>query len=312
VTRIRTLLAPVQALAILISSATMIAPESALVVPAVANNGTVSVAAVNEWTPRTAVTPATLTSSLASHPLAEAAPDIDVPLEGANAWALRIYDIDSGVAPGHIFTLAGSAVDGTGALKVWSDTLRIPGTTRQSDAALRGHLAAHETAERILGRSVELVDFTTVGGDGPSAGLSQWIAYMDLATNGAFTMGIPTAATGAIASHGHLSTVTSVTSKVKAAEVAGVDVVFTTSYSGEHTVLARRGLGSFERAQLAANRSWDRIIAIASDHHAARIAEFGVVVVGHVGDVAAWYCGAGSDLACDIVSHLDAWPSSPL
>jgi hypothetical protein len=307
VTRFLTRVATVFAVSALCADALFVTVESAPADPVPVAQSTAT-AKSTVWTPRASVTREILLSSVADHPRAGADPDTQMPLEGANAWALRLYDIDRGSAPGHIFVLAGANVDGLGAIKVWSDTPRVPETSRASETALEGHLAAHETAEAILGRSIDLVDFTSAGGHGSSAALGQWIAYMDLATDGDFIMGIPTAATGAITSHGHLSTVTSVTAKVEAAAVAGVHVVFTTSYNGERTVLARRAPGTLDRFNLAASRGWETLTVTASDHRGANSARFGVVVVGHVGDVAAWYCGLGSRVACDISATLDVWP----
>ena len=110
-------------------------------------------------------------------------------------------------------------------------------------------------------------------------------------------------------SYGYVNPINSVNEKLAAADLAEADVLFTPSIPTAEHVEAHgtRVVGELFRARntgstLGEERQWedyDRWGANRPDD------DLDVVGIRHIGDVAAYLCGAGSDFACDITHLLE-------
>ena len=175
--------------------------------------------------------------------------------------------------------------------------------------AAESNLQAVRTVEGITGASVQMVDFTSAPGGGPSAGITYAIGYLNIISDGAFTGGLVVAATGSLGSNGYVDPINSVNEKLAAADLAEADVLFTPSIPTAEHIEAHgtRVVGELFRARntgspLGEERQWEHYDRWGSNRPDDDI---DVVGIRHIGDVAAYLCGAGSDFACDITLLLE-------
>jgi len=167
-------------------------------------------------------------------------------------------------------------------------------------------------AGRVTGAEIAPMELTRAPGGGPSGGLIYALGYLDLVTDGRFTGGLRVAATGTIAADGYVGPITAIEEKVAAAGLAGVTVLFTASVPDEDSVASHGGRYTGEMhwvrsadTSIAEQRSWDRY----EEWGAHPPTGMDIVAVRHLGDVAAYLCGAGSVDACDVRDELAAQPT---
>ncbi len=218
--------------------------------------------------------------------------------------AARLRHTDGTAVPGELYLLIATAGSDERA-RLFDTTPFTHDREAHADTIESNHLAA-TTAEAITGTDVELTEFTTAPGGGPSGGLTYLIAYLNIVSGGAFTGDLRVAATGVLAPEGYIAPIRSANEKAGAAQLSGADVFFTSS-DPSHAVLAEHGgrhVGRFHtrygRATLAVERRLDEYAAWG----ATAPNTMDVVNVGHIADVAAYFCGAGSDYACSIAARL--------
>ena len=137
--------------------------------------------------------------------------------------------------------------------------------------------------------------------------------YLDLVSDGRFSDGLRVAATGRVRADGYVEPISAVDEKTAAAAFAGAGVLFTASVPDEATIAVHgsRFVGEMRWSRspdgtLADERYWDRYHAWG----AGRPDGMDIVAVRHIGDVAAYLCGAGSIAACDIVDELAGRPKT--
>jgi hypothetical protein len=152
--------------------------------------------------------------------------------------------------------------------------------------------------------------------EGVSGGVAFLLVELQSRTGGTFLPdGVRVAATGQLWPDGHINGVTSVAAKFSAAVAADVDVVFAAGYPvrslWEVTPAVQVNPTSFAPGTpLAVQRQWDRFAAAGTqgaqskDTSAGRAELPALVVVRHVGDVAAFLCGAGSATACRLLNDV--------
>jgi hypothetical protein len=175
------------------------------------------------------------------------------------------------------------------------------------DDTVESNTAAVEFVEDVTGHDVELVDLTSAPAGGDSGGVAYALGYLDIATEGDFTAGIRVAATGRIRPDGYVEPVSAIDEKTAAAALAGAAVLFTASIPDDATIAAHgaRFVGEMRWTRrpdstLAEERHWDRYQTW-GDH---RPDGMDVVAIRHIGDAAAYLCGAGSIAACRVVEEL--------
>jgi hypothetical protein len=218
--------------------------------------------------------------------------------------AARLRRADGTAVPGAIYLLM-ATVGSDERARLFDTTPFTHDQGAHADTIESNHLAA-TAAEAITGTDVELIEFTTAPGGGPSGGLTYLIAYLNIVSGGAFTGDLRVAASGALAPEGYIAPIRTANEKAGAAQLSGADVFFTSS-DPSHAALAEhagRHVGRFHtrygRATLAVERRLDEYSAWG----ATAPNTMDVVSVGHIADVAAYFCGAGSDYACSIAARL--------
>ena len=248
-------------------------------------------------------TPHAVTSDFALLPPTITPPD----LVGAFAGgvAARVRTADGAAVPGDVFMLM--ATEGSEAkARVFDQT---PFTHARGVAAdtLGSNHAAVAAVAAITGAHLEMVDLTSPPGGGSSGGLAYTIAYINVVTRGAFTGRLRVAATGALAVDDYVLPIKAIDEKSAAAHLADADVLFTPSTPSDATLAlyASRFVGELFRARdtgsdLAGERLWTNYRRWGAD----RPEGMDVVAVRHIGDVAAYLCGAGADVACAIADTL--------
>ena len=228
---------------------------------------------------------------------------------GANVGgvAARLH-VDGEVAvPGDLFALFAS--DGS------DDHTRLYDATAYTLVRSDVHpemVASSETAAAvvgdILGREVASHEFTSAPAGGYSAGLTFAIGHLNEISGGAFTGDLSVASTGALDDDGYVDWVTAIDEKTAAAHLAGVDVMFTSAAPAFFTVdsYGSRFEGELLRPRhtgtpLAAERNWSGYELLGTERP---VVGMDIVAVAHLGDVAAYLCGAGSDFACEVEAEM--------
>jgi hypothetical protein len=219
--------------------------------------------------------------------------------------AARVRQPDGTPMAGHLYVLM-ATVGSHDRARLYDQTPFTHDQEPRADAAESNRLAA-ETAAEITGVEVDPVELTNAPRGGTSGGLIYLIAYLNLVSDGAFTAHVRVAATGALDAEGYIVHVRGMDEKLGAARLAGADVLFTPSSPSHpqlaahaarhagHTYRTRHG-----RVSLAEERGLD-------DYQlwgATQPDGVDVVNVGHIADVAAYLCGAGSVYACSIAGDL--------
>jgi hypothetical protein len=161
----------------------------------------------------------------------------------------------------------------------------------------------------IVGRDIPNSDFTSAPGGGYSAGVTFAVGYLNMMSDGAFTGGLRVAATGSMDEHGYLDWVSAIDEKTAAAHLAGAEVMFTSTTPAFSTIdeYATRFAGDPHGtrrtgAPLAEERGWDHYQLLGEQRP---VDGMDVVAVAHLGDVAAYLCGAGSEDACTVRAAMD-------
>lgn len=231
--------------------------------------------------------------------------------------AARLRSGDDTPVPGDVFLLM--AVDeSTSPARVYDETpYGQRGRNIHPDAVASNSIAL-DLVERITRSEITSVDFTSAPGGGPSAGLTYAIAYLNIVHDGEFTGALTVGVTGELTAAGYVQPITAVDEKAAAAHLVDADVLFTPSEPMVDTVEAHgdRFVGELFRsrgtdATLASERQWNQYEAWGVD---ATDAEMDIVGVRHLGDVAAYLCGSGSRVACDVriaIAALDASEAQP-
>jgi hypothetical protein len=233
----------------------------------------------------------------------EPEPDRTAPYAGG--IAARVRTGDGAAVPGGVLVLMGTPGSEVRA-RLYDSTPFTHRFGRHADTEASND-AARAVIEEVLGHHVPARAFTTPPGGGSSTGLPYAIAYLDLVTGGAFSDQVGVAATGGIDDVGYVHPVQAVDEKTAAAALAGADVLFTPSAPG-HDQLDEHGarfVGELHRVRLSGRRLADeRHLDRYREWGAARPAGMDVVGVRHLGDVAAYLCGAGSTFACDVEAAI--------
>lgn len=235
--------------------------------------------------------------------VAEPGPDRTAP--SAGGIAARVRTDDGTAVPGDLFVLMATAGSQVHA-RLYDATPFTHRYGRHADTEASND-TARAAIEELLGDEVPARSFTTPPGGGSSTGLPYAIAYLNLVSGGAFTDRFGVAATGRIDEVGYVHPVQAVDEKTAAAGLAGADVLFTPSTPG-HDALDEYGarfVGELHRVRLSGR-------PLAEERHLDRYREWGsdgpagmdVVGVRHLGDVAAYLCGAGSSFACDVEAAM--------
>ncbi len=237
-----------------------------------------------------------------SHPIKRAP---DRVADHVGGIAARLRRADGTTVAGHLYLLL-ATVGSEEHARLFEQTPFTHDRGAHADTIESNRLAA-AAAEALTGHDVEHVEFTTAPGGGPSGGLIYLIAYLNLTSDGAFTGDLRVAATGELRAEGYIAPVTAANEKVGAAELAGTDVFFTSAapshaavaeHGGRHT--GHRFRSRHGRSPLATERSLDEY----ETWGATRPDALDIVSVGHVADVAAYLCGAGSGYACAVADQL--------
>jgi hypothetical protein len=279
------------------AAVTVVLVVTAVTLPVAALSGTETDTGVE--TAAEPATPTTFSAHVASFP--------DRIADHVGGVAARLH-LDGEVAvPGDLFALF--ATNGS------DDAARLYDTTAYTlvredvhpEMAASNQTAAGVVAD-IVGHDVSPLDFTSAPAGGFSAGLTFAVGYLNEVSDGAFTGDVGVAATGALDDDGYLDWVTAIDEKTAAAQVAEVDVMFTTATPTYSTLdrYAARYEGDLHGARrtgtaLAAERNWSAYEQLGADRPTAGM---DVVAVAHLGDVAAYLCGAGSAFACDVRATL--------
>ncbi len=232
-----------------------------------------------------------------------AAPTPDRTADYVGGAAALLRTSDGSEVPGTLFVLM--AYRGSQAkARVYDETHYAPAGRETHPVSFESNRQAVSLVEELTGHEVERIDFTSPPGGGLSTGLTYTIAYLDLLSDGAFTGDLRVASTGELRPHGYVSPISAINEKAAAAHLAGVDVLFTPSRPSSDTLVAHAG-----RFEGALSRSRNTGLTLEAEGHWAEYEAWGasqtadgmdVIGVRHVGDVAAYLCGAGSDEACRI------------
>lgn len=220
--------------------------------------------------------------------------------------AARLHDADGQPIPGEVFLLIGSGTSPAPA-RVYEATPYVHERGVHPDTIASNRIANH-TVNTLIDDPVELVEMTNSAAGGPSGGVTRAIAYLDIVSDGAFTGDLRVAATGRLRPGGHLGAIEGIDSKVVAADLADVDVLFTPTLPSVETSSAHgaRVVGELARDAAASG-------VLNDPHRVGRFREWGadrpsgvdIVDVRHLIDVSSYLCGAGSDFACEITERLD-------
>lgn len=174
-------------------------------------------------------------------------------------------------------------------------------------------VASNETAAEvvgeIIGSDVSVREFTSAPAGGLSAGLTFAIGYLNELSDGEFSGELRVASTGVLDHDGYVDWVTAIDEKTAAAHLAGVDVMFTSARPAFTTVerYGARFEGELHRLRhtgtpLADERDWNTYELLGAHRPDDGM---DIVAVAHLGDVAAYLCGAGSTYACNVRAVLD-------
>ena len=232
------------------------------------------------------------------------APDLAADYDGG--IAARLYDADGTPLVGDLFLLIGSG-GSTPAARVYDATPYTHTHGSHPDTVDSNRLAAR-TVEVITGADVELIEMTNASAGGSSGGLTRAIAYLNVASDGAFTAGLRVAATGVLSPEGHVSSIDGIDAKAAAAHLAGADVLFTPTVptQGALDATGARLVGEVVRGP-GTGRSFNdpRRVQLFREWGATRPSGMDVIDARHLIDVSAYLCGAGSAFACNVTERLD-------
>lgn len=222
--------------------------------------------------------------------------------------AARLIGGDTPV-PGDVFELLGLPGLDLPA-RVWDETPYPYSRPEEHPDSRRSNADARALVAELVGERIAAVELTTPSGGGSSVGLAYTLGYLNLWADGGFTGAVSVAATGRLEAFGWIGPVTALDEKLAAAAAAGVDVVFTPTWPDESSIEEHevRQLGTltssrFPGAVIGEARKWDEYRRWGSELAPDRI---DLVGVRHIGDVAAYLCGAGSPLACDLLDVISA------
>jgi len=243
-----------------------------------------------------------------SAPAGRTSPAPDVVADYAGGIAARLRTADGRAVDGDLFLLMATAGSDVRA-RVYEETPLTHDNGVAPDV-VESNAIAVATVETVWPTDVDVLEFTAAPGGGPSGGITYVIAYLNVLTNGAFTGELRVAATGELDADGYVGPVEAIAEKTAAAHLAGVDVLFTSVFPETEVadMHAGRLIGEMFRARdtpapLAEERNWTSYRTWGETRRADGM---DVVGVHHVGDVAAYLCGAGSDTACTVLGLLDA------
>jgi hypothetical protein len=241
-----------------------------------------------------------------THSSTDRGPTPDATAEYTGGIAARLHTTDSTPSPGNVFILmATPGSDSPAQLYDHTPYTHDNGTAADAHGS---NIDAAAAAEAITSADIDLLDFTTAPGGGPSAGITYTIAYLNVISNGAFTGNIRIAATGRLATNGYVRPINAINEKTAAANLADADVLFTPSTpDAQHlNTYSARHVGELFRARntgttLADERNLD------SYHTWGATRPDGLDIVGirHIADVAAYLCGNGSTYACHVTDHYN-------
>ncbi len=230
----------------------------------------------------------------------------------AGGIAARLHADGDRPLPGDLFLLMAEA--GSEQVARLYDDTPFQHDGGAHDETVESNRVAADLAGSITGAEVAPLELTSAPGGGPSGGLVYVLGYLDLVTDGGFTAGLRVAASGTIAPDGYIGPITAIDEKVAAASLAEVSVLFTASVPDEGSVASYGGRYAGEMhwtrsagTSLAEQRSWGRY----EEWGAHRPVGMDIVAVRHLGDVAAYLCGAGSADACGVRDELASQPDAP-
>jgi hypothetical protein len=223
--------------------------------------------------------------------------------------AIRLRDVTSGSLTS-LWVVAASEPEGAD-VRIYDVTTTPPATPLLQPKFDLSNRVAHATAEAVTGMSTPLRRWGAAAGDGPSAGLLLTIAYLDVLSDGSFTDGVAVTASGTIGADGLVGQVGSGSGKSVAAAAAGVEVMFANSEVDPVLLEMSLSFGVPDQSVYlrpwSSSRSWDLFTdagARWADARSRTPVPLSVVQVRHIGDVAAWLCGAGSEVACSMLGSL--------
>lgn len=222
--------------------------------------------------------------------------------------AARVHSGDGTPIPGDLFllmALVGSAADA----RLYDHTPYTLERNRSHPDTIESNQQAARIIEDVTGTEVQMDNFTSAPGGGSSAGITYAIAYLNIISDGAFTGDLVVAATGRLGPQGYVDLVDAIDEKTAAAHLAGADVLFTPTIPDANFIEGRgaRVVGELFRSRntgstLTEERQWNHYDQWGMDRPNN---DMDVVGIRHIGDVAAYLCGAGSDFACEFTHLLE-------
>lgn len=238
---------------------------------------------------------------------ASAVPAPDVVGFARGGTAARLLIEDGTPVPGDVFVLMGLPGLERPA-RVWDETPYPYSRPDEHPDSQQSNVDARSLVEELVGELIDAERFTTPSGGGSSVGLAYTLGYLNVWSGGGFTGEVSSAATGRLETFGWIFPVTALEEKLAAAVAAGVDVVFTPTWPAASSVddfrVRRVGTVSSQRfpgTVVADARAWDDYRRWGADRRDGRV---DLVGVRHVGDVAAYLCGAGSVVACELLEAI--------
>jgi hypothetical protein len=224
-------------------------------------------------------------------------PDRTLDVRGGVAARAFVVDGVPAAVPGDVFVLMG-APDSPRRVRVFDEHAHTA-TSAPRPETDRANRTAAWTVGRILGHDVTPVTLTYSDGGGDSGGLAYTISYLNLAVDGGFTGGLRVAATGRVLDGERVREVLAIDEKTIAAHGAGADVVFVPAPPSADVVstLGARARG----ARVDDSQTWDEHTEWGASRIDGRV---DVITVHHIGDVAAYLCGAGSTAACEVLDQM--------
>ncbi|MGB3733702.1 MAG: S16 family serine protease [Ilumatobacter sp.] len=222
--------------------------------------------------------------------------------------AARVHSADGTPIPGDLFVLMALAGSDASA-RVYDQTPYPHGRTRDHPESTESNRNAARFIADITGNDVPMVDFTSAPGGGDSAGITYAIAYFNILSDGAFSGELTVAATGTVDALGYVYPISAIDEKIAAARLADADVLFTPSIPADELVELHgtRVVGDLFRSRNTGSALDEERKLNVYGRWGTDRPDHGMDVVGvrHIGDVAAYLCGAGSDVACDITDRLE-------
>lgn len=215
--------------------------------------------------------------------------------------AVRLRTTNGVAVDGDLYKVMGCD-DCQSAASVFETTTYIPARRGHADS-VAANVSAQSLISSLTGTDTALYDYVGAPGGGNSAGILYVLSYGNEATHGGLVGDLRVAATGALLDGGYVGEVNAVDEKIAAANLAGVDVVFTPSVPEDVTVDIRvggvdrpvpRSLHQRSGKLLSELRDWTSYMI----QGATRTEAMDVIPVEHVGDMFAYLCGAGSADAC--------------